>query len=107
MVDEENETTKEKLIIHEEDEEQQDRKLNKDWLWSFTKRVVAYVCVIYAIAFLCGLFCALYALFVLQDITLMETFTASSGEIFRDVVVGYCIKAGVENYQKIKKLFTE
>lgn len=80
---------------------------NKDWLWSFTKKIVVYVSIIFTIAFIAGLAASIYTLIKMQDVSMAETVFTETCTIFRDMIISYCVKAGVENYQKIKKLFTD
>lgn len=78
---------------------------NKDWLWSFTKKMVAFVCILFTIAFVVAVGVAIYALAILQDYTMVMTVFSELCSIFRDMIISYCVKAGVENYQKLKKLY--
>ena len=81
--------------------------VNKDWLWSFTKRIVVYVSMLFTIAFTAGLIASIYILIKMQDVSMIVTVFTETCTIFRDMIISYCVKAGVENYQKIKKLFTD
>mgnify|MGYP003289037027 CR=1 FL=1 len=82
-----------------------EEKTKKDWLWSFSKKIVFFVCIIFTIAFLGGIGVSIYALVKLQDYSMAVTVFTESCSIFRDMIISYCVKAGVENYQKIKKTF--
>ena len=86
---------------------EQEETAKKDWLWSFTKTMVTFVCVLFTIAFLTALGVSVYALVKMQDISMVQTVFTETCTIFRDMIISYCVKAGVENYQKIKRLFTE
>lgn len=88
-------------------EDTQEQKLKKDWMWTFTKRIVAFVCIIFTIIFFVGLLESIYALLKFNDTAFALTIFTETCTIFRDMIISYCVKAGVENYQKIKKLFTE
>ena len=87
--------------------EETEQSIKKDWLWTFTKKIVVFVCIVFTIAFFMGLLESIYALVKFEDITFAQTIFTETCTIYRDMIISYCVKAGVENYQKIKKLFTE
>ena len=89
------------------DSPEQEEKANRDWLWSFTKKIVVYVSILFTIAFIAGLAVSVYTLIEMQDASMAETVFTETCTIFRDMIISYCVKSGVENYQKIKKLFAD
>lgn len=73
-------------------------KTMASWLLEFSKKVVLLCVVLHAAAFLY----AAAAMWYFADISTLPTIICESSDILRTCVFGYMIKAGVENWQKIR-----
>lgn len=68
------------------------------WLWEFSKKVVVMCVLLHAAVFL-------YSAVVMWrncDIAALPTIISESSEMMRTCVFGYFVKAGIENWQKIR-----
>lgn len=73
------------------------------WAIEFSKKVVVLCVVIHVAAFI-------YSAVVMwrfMDISALPTIISESSEVLRSCVFGYMIKAGLENWQKIRNVAAE
>ena len=68
------------------------------WILEFSKKVVALCVVLHAAVFI---FSAVM-IWRTFDTTALSTIITESSEVMRSCVFGYMIKAGIENWQKIR-----
>lgn len=68
------------------------------WILEFSKKVVLLCVVLHAAAFLY----AAVAMWCFADISTLPVIISESSDILRTCVFGYMIKAGMENWQKIR-----
>ena len=69
------------------------------WLIEFSKKVVVLCVVLYAVVVLYSA----TAMWAAGDLSALSTLISESSEVLRACVFGYMVKAGVENWQKIKR----
>lgn len=74
------------------------RKPLSSWMIEFSKKVVILCVVIHAAAFLYSA----VAMWKFMDISALPTIISESSEVLRSCVFGYMVKAGLENWQKIR-----
>lgn len=67
------------------------------WIWEFSKKAVLICFIFYAIVQIYSM----VVMIVYQDFTYLSDLINQAGEIVRDCVFGYLVKAGVENIGKI------
>lgn len=67
------------------------------WVWEFSKKAVLICFAFYAIIQVYSM----TVMFVYQDFTYLSDLITQAGELVRDCVFGYLVKAGVENIGKI------
>lgn len=75
------------------------KKSLTSWIMEFSKKVVV-ICVLLYI--LIELF-SIVAIWHFADTSVLTTLISETSEVLRMGVFGYMVKAGIENYQKIKK----
>lgn len=68
------------------------------WLLEFSKKVVVLCVMIHAAVFLYSA----VVMWRMFDISALSTIVAESSEVLRTCVFGYMVKAGMENWQKIR-----
>lgn len=68
------------------------------WMIEFSKKVVILCVVIHAAAFIYSA----VAMWWFMDLSALSTIISESSEVLRSCVFGYMVKAGLENWQKIK-----
>ena len=73
-------------------------KEKKKWLWEFSKKVVFACAVLYFV----GNIVAMFAMFVLNDLSALGNLLDNLTTVMTTCVFGYFVKAGVENAIKIK-----
>ena len=78
------------------------KKQLTSWILEFSKKVVVMCVLLHLATFI-------YAAVVMwrcYDTTALPTIISESSEVLRTCVFGYMVKAGIENWQKIKKTET-
>lgn len=75
------------------------QKTMLNWILEFSKRVVVICVILYIII---EIF-AIVAIWHFMDTTALITLISETSEVLKMGVFGYMIKAGIENWQKIKK----
>lgn len=68
------------------------------WMIEFSKKVVVLCVLIHVAAFVY----AAVAMWEFMDMSALPTIISESSEVLRTCVFGYMIKAGLENWQKIR-----
>lgn len=68
------------------------------WILEFSKKVVVLCVLLHAAAFLYSA----VVMWRMFDISALPTIVAESSEVLRTCVFGYMVKAGMENWQKIR-----
>lgn len=68
------------------------------WILEFSKKLVVLCVALHAAAFLY----AAAAMWFFADISTLSVIISESSDILRTCVFGYMVKAGVENWQKIR-----
>lgn len=71
----------------------------RSWLWEFTKKIVWIV----TMMFVLGYTISYILLFFYPDSTAIEFIIENISDVFKVTVVGYVVKAGVENVLKIRR----
>ena len=80
------------------------KKMNRrQWLWEFSKKIVVLVAVVYAAALLHDRI----FLWFFPDSTSLPMLSEQVSEVFRATVICYAVKAGFENFTKIRKHYME
>ena len=75
------------------------QKTMLNWILEFSKRVVVICVILYIII---EIF-AIVAIWHFMDTTALITLISETSEVLKMGVFGYMIKAGIENWQQIKK----
>lgn len=75
------------------------KKSMTNWILEFSKKVVAICALLYVITELFSMI----AIWHFTDTTALSTLISETSEVLRMGVFGYMVKAGIENWQKIKK----
>lgn len=70
----------------------------RKWLWEFSKKIVVTVTIIFVAVFI--YVCVL--MWRYPDSTAVNTVIENISHIFEVTIVGYVLKAGVENYTRIR-----
>lgn len=79
-----------------------EKKPLTSWMIEFSKKVVILCVALHAAAFIY----AAVAMWRLYDLSALPTIISESSEVLRTCVFGYMVKAGLENWQKIRNAAT-
>lgn len=69
------------------------------WVMEFSKKVVVLCVLLHVAAFLYSA----VAMWYFADTSTLPTIISESSEVLRTCVFGYMVKAGIENWQKIRR----
>lgn len=75
-----------------------ERKTMASWVMEFSKKVVVLCVLLHVAAFLYSA----VAMWYFADTSTLPTIISESSEVLRSCVFGYMVKAGIENWQKIR-----
>ena len=75
-----------------------ERKSMTSWEMEFSKKVVVLCVLLHVAAFLYSA----VAMWYFADTSTLPTIISESSEVLRSCVFGYMVKAGIENWQKIR-----
>ena len=78
-------------------------KEKKKWLWEFSKKIVVTVTIIFVAVFIYSA----VLLWKYPDSTSVISVIENISHIFEITVVGYVVKAGMENFLKLKHHYKE
>ena len=76
-----------------------ERKSMTSWVMEFSKKVVVLCVLLHVAAFLYSA----VAMWYFADTSTLPTIISESSEVLRSCVFGYMVKAGIENWQKIRR----
>lgn len=76
-----------------------ERKSMTSWVMEFSKKVVVLCVLLHVAAFLYSA----VAMWHFADTSTLPTIISESSEVLRTCVFGYMVKAGIENWQKIRR----
>lgn len=76
-----------------------ERKSMTSWVMEFSKKVVVLCVLLHVAAFLYSA----VAMWHFADTSTLPTIISESSEVLRTCVFGYMVKAGLENWQKIRR----
>jgi len=76
-----------------------ERKTMSSWVMEFSKKVVVLCVLLHVAAFLYSA----VAMWHFADTSTLPTIISESSEVLRTCVFGYMVKAGLENWQKIRR----
>lgn len=87
-------------VLREDIESLEKTKKHFVWVQEFSKKVVVIVFFVYIAVSIMTLL-MVYQSYLNGDLTALSTLISEINSTFRDVIVGYCVKAGIENTSKI------